>query len=331
MTPDPRVVFGMPAYNRPDTLARVFESLLSQTYDDFAIVIVDDRPSAAVAAIVATYAALHPRITYAVNPARLGMIGNWRRAFDRGRELYPRSEYFAWVSDHDIWHPRWLEVLVGVLDEHPEAVLAYPQMQRVFPRRRRAMTRLVDTAGVTNRVERLRTAVKRMTAGNCVYGLFRVSALVQAGVFRPVLAPDRQLLVHLSLLGEFRHVPEVLWYREVAGMFSYKRQRQMFFPTRIPLYTYLPANVQHFAILLWDLCVRGRGRPGFGRIAGAGYAIAQLWYSTKRELLRDNSRWRVALAQTVAGRRLLGERPSTGRPDRAAEGDAASEMAEATD
>ncbi len=35
----------MPAYNRPDALPRVLESLLSQTCQDFALVIVDDAPS----------------------------------------------------------------------------------------------------------------------------------------------------------------------------------------------------------------------------------------------------------------------------------------------
>jgi glycosyltransferase involved in cell wall biosynthesis len=296
MSAGPRVVFGMPAYNRPDTLGRALESLISQTSGDLAIVIVDDSPSPEVSAIVKTYAELHPRITYEPNPVRLGMIGNWRKAFDRSREIYPDCEYFAWVSDHDFWHPRWLEVLSGVLDEHPQAVLAYPQLQRVFRTSRRSITRLSDTAGITSRADRLRAAVNRMTAGNCIYGLFRARALAQAGVFRPVLAPDRQLLVELSLLGEFRHVPEILWYREVAGAFSYERQRRMFFPTRIPLHTYLPANVQHFGVLLWDLCARGRGRPAFGRIAGAGYALAQLWHSTKRELRRDETKEHGAVA-----------------------------------
>src|SRR5687768_18276506 len=109
----PRVVFGMAAYQRTDTLAQVLESLLSQTYRDFAIVIVDDRPTPEVRAIVDTYARLHPRITYEPNPVRLGMIGNWKKAFERSREVHPGSEFFAWVSDHDFWHPRWLEVLVA--------------------------------------------------------------------------------------------------------------------------------------------------------------------------------------------------------------------------
>src|SRR5262245_14993976 len=149
MSATPRVVFGMPAYGRLDTLARVLESLLSQTCRDFALVIVDDRPSAEAQAIVDAYAAAGPPITYEANLRRLGMVGNWRRAFDRSRELYPSSEFFAWVSDHDMWHPRWLEVLLRALDERPSAVLAYPQMQRVFPRERTTILRLFDTVGLT--------------------------------------------------------------------------------------------------------------------------------------------------------------------------------------
>jgi len=299
MTADPRVVFGMPAYNRPDMLARTLESFLSQTYSDFAIVVVDDCPSEEVRTIVETYSALHPRITYEPNAVRLGMIGNWRRAFERSREIYPGSEYFAWVSDHDIWHPRWLEVLVPILDEQPQVVLAYPRVLRVYAKGRRRMSNLFDTSGVTSREHRLRAVTTGMTAGNCIYGLFRTSALSQAGVFRPVLLPDRQVLVQLSLLGEFRHVPEFLWYREVAGVFSYKRQREMFFPERVPLHTYLPVNLQHFGVLVWDLGIRGCGRPAFGRLAGVWYAALQFWYSTKRQLLRDDAPWRVAPRHTA--------------------------------
>ena len=306
MEADPRVsegvraVFGMPAYNRPDALARVLESLLSQTLPAFAIVIVDDKPTPEVRAIVETYAALHPHITYEANPVRLGMIGNWHKAFTRARELYPASEFFAWVSDHDVWHPRWLEVLAGALDARPQAVMAYPQMQRVFPNERRPVTRLFSTAGVSSRVARLRAATSEMTAGNCIYGLFRARALEQAGVFQGVIMPDRQVLLALCALGEFVHVPQVLWYREVAGVFSFSRQRQMFFTGRIPLHTYLPANVQHCAVLFWDFAVRGRGRPAMGRLAGALYALMQILYSIRRETLRDDADWRLALSRLWA-------------------------------
>jgi glycosyltransferase involved in cell wall biosynthesis len=296
----------MAAYNRPATLAQVIESLLSQTCRDFAIVIVDDKPGPEVQAIVDRYTRLDARITYEPNPVRLGMIANWRKAFVRGRELYPQSEYFAWVSDHDFWHPRWLEVLADALDRHPQVVLAYPQIQRIFPKYRKAITRTFDTFNETSAMARVRGATSGMiTAGNCVYGLVRSSAMEQAGIFPPVLMPDRLLILQLALLGQFMHVPEILWYREVAGSFSYARQRHMLFADGVPLYTYAPAHLQHFAVLLWHLGIRGRGRPAFGRLTGTGYAFAQLWYATRRELTRDDSRWRESLRKTTIGRRLL--------------------------
>lgn len=302
----PRVVFGMAAYNRPGTLAQVLESLLSQTYADFAIVIVDDGPQPDVAAIVDTYARRDPRITYEPNPVRLGMVGNWRKAFERGREIHPESEYFAWVSDHDFWHPRWLEVLVGELDRHPQVVLAYPRMVRIFPKYRKLITRQFDTLGMTRPLARLRAATTGMiTAGNCIYGLVRSSALLQAGIFPAVLMPDRFIMLQLALLGQFRQVPEYLWYREVAGRFSYGRQRQMLFADQVPLHTHVPVHLQHCGAMIWHWGLKARGRPAMGRLKGLGYAVAQLWYSTKREVVRDDSRWRERLRQTALGRRLL--------------------------
>jgi glycosyltransferase involved in cell wall biosynthesis len=302
----PRVVFGMAAYGRHDTLAQVLESLLGQTCQDFAIVIVDDRPLPEVTAIVETYARSDPRITYEANPFRLGMIRNWRKAFERSRELHPASEYFAWVSDHDFWHPRWLEVLVDELDRDPGVVLAHPQIVRIFPKYRKLITRVFDTADVARPIARVRATTSGLiTAGNCIYGLFRAAAIEQAGGFPPVLMPDRLLLLHLAILGRFKQVPDYLWYREVSGSFSYKRQRHMLFAERVPLYTYVPVHLQHFGVLVWRFGAVGAGRPVVGRVRGLACAAAQLWYSTKREIVRDDSRWREALRRTALGRRLL--------------------------
>jgi glycosyltransferase involved in cell wall biosynthesis len=282
----PRVVFGMPAFNRPDALTRTLESLLSQTCEDLAIVIVDDGSSAETRAIVESYAALDPRIIYEPNRVRLGMVANWRLAFHRGRALYPRSEYFAWVSDHDVWHPRWLETLAAVLDAEPRAVLAYPHCLRMYPHDRRLIHGTFDTAGVAAAGLRLKGTIVELAAGNAIYGLFRAAALAQAGVFRPVLLPDRQVLAQLSLLGEFRQVPDVLWYREASGPFGHARQRQMFFPGRAPLHTWLPPAVQHAALLLWDFGIRGLGHPACDRLSGARQAAALLWYSGTRARMR---------------------------------------------
>ena len=303
MTQAVRVVLGLPAYNRPDVLARALESLLSQTFTNFALVIVDDAPSAETTTIVARYAERDGRVSYEANERRLGMVGNWRKVFDRGRQRYPDSEYFAWVSDHDVWHARWLEEMVSVLDADPDVVLAYPESLRMLEDGARIERKGFETVGIADPGERIRKSARQMLAGDMIYGLVRVHALERAGVFRHVITPDREVLLALSLLGQVKQVREVLWYREVKRVFDLGRQRDVFFPDGAPLYIYLPSHLQHFATLVWDFALRGTGRPAFGRAAGLRCAAIQLWESSIRQFALPKSSPRLMLRQWPFARR----------------------------
>lgn len=272
----PRVIIGSPLFNHARDFPEAIESILNQTFTDFALVLVDDCSTDETAAIAREYAALDPRVTYECNSQRLGLIGNSHRTFYAARERYPEAEYFAWASDHDLWHPRWLEQLVHALDAHPEVVLTYPLNRRigvhgeVLKRRPWAF----DTFGVTNRWVRFRRGIKDMSAGNMVYGLFRVGPLERAGVYRHVLVPDRLLFSELALYGQFKQVPQVLWFRRWYGnIFSLERQRVSFFPDGRPLYAYFPWWVSHAASLFWTFTVRGRGLPDISRTAGCVAAV----------------------------------------------------------
>jgi hypothetical protein len=68
-----------------------------------------------------------------------------------------------------------------------------------------------------------------VAAGDIVYGLMRTDAVDASGIFRPVLCPDRLLIAELTLRGEIRQVPEVLWYRRQFSTGSIVRQRQTLF------------------------------------------------------------------------------------------------------
>ena len=54
-----------------------------------------------------------------------------------------------------------------------------------------------------------------MSAGNMVYGLYRVDVLARAGVYRHILVPDRLLMTELAIYGQFKQVPQVLWFRRI--------------------------------------------------------------------------------------------------------------------
>lgn len=275
MSSSPRVVIGVPLYNRAEYLPSALGSLLSQTYRDFALVLIDDCSTDATAEIVQNYLESDIPVTFRVNPQRLGMIENWCGVFRLGRQLYPEAEYFAWGSDHDLWDPHWLAELVSELDRYPDVVLAYPYVVRITAEGEvfRGPFRF-QTLGDPSALSRLARTCFRMSAGNMVYGVFRAGVLERASMLRPVLLPDRLLLAESSLYGQFRQVPEVLWQRRFGGLFSFDRQRASFFPNGVPAYARLPWWLLHICSLVRALAVEGSGRPIISRGRGLAYALA---------------------------------------------------------
>src|SRR5204862_266660 len=86
--------------------------------------------------------------------------------------------------------------------------------------------------------------------------------------FPYVVGPDRLLLAHLAVLGEFRQVPEVLWHRRFSERVTARRQRRAFFPgRRPPWHAYVPWWLVRGAILAWRYGVHGAARPGLPIIA----------------------------------------------------------------
>lgn len=271
----PRVIIGALLYNHAEHVREAIESVLGQTFTDFALVLVDDGSADSTGEIAREYAEQDRRVTYYRNGERLGLVHNSRKAFALARERCPEAEYFAWATDHDLWHPRWLQQLVDVLDAHPQVLLAYPLNRRIGPGGELLKRKpwVFDTAGMTNRSARLRLGIRRMRAGNMLYGLYRVSALQRAGVYRRIVIPDRLLIAELSLYGQFKQVSEVLWFRRWYGrVFSVERQRANFFPKGRPLYAYCPWWLAHSLSLFHTLVIRGAGVPQVSR--GAGVLVA---------------------------------------------------------
>jgi len=107
-----------------------------------------------------------------------------------------------------------------------------------------------------------------------------VDVLARAGVYRHILVPDRLLMTELAIYGQFKQVPQVLWFRRWYGrIFSLGRQRANFFPGRRPLYMYAPWWMAHGVSLFWTFAVEARGVPGVSRVWGGVLALRYLLFS----------------------------------------------------
>ena len=299
------VGIGVPSYNGGTYVEEAISSLRAQTYDDFVIACTDDASTDGTPDILERHAAEDPRVRVSRSPSRRGMVENWLAAYRFARELSPGMRYFAWAGDHDIWHPRWLELLVAELEAHPEASVAYPLDVGITAEGEefRGPWRF-DTAGVTGLRRRFTSATVGMRSGCVVYGLHRVELLERCGVFHPAIIPDRILNEQLAMIGELRQVDEVLWQRRYFSRKESIRTRQMrvLFPGRPPLYARLPFALVHGAFLTWYVLVRGSTRPEVGRARAMSFV---LWYTAwmslvtgRRRLKNSYKRMRNAFAKT---------------------------------
>ncbi|OFW16897.1 MAG: hypothetical protein A3H29_11640 [Acidobacteria bacterium RIFCSPLOWO2_02_FULL_67_21] len=264
MTPEPRVVLGMTLYNNAEQLPHAMESLLAQTCSGFRLLLLDDASTDATEETARRYVARDRRVRYARHATRRAMIDTWREVAETAMRDCPSAEYFAWVSDHDVWHPQWLERLLADLDSDPGAVLAYPITRRLMQDGEEIDKgpRLFETTAFRDLQTRWRYFCREgVGAGDMVYGLIRMEALRRAGIFRPVLRPDRLLVAELTLQGRIRQVPDVLWFRRQSAAASVERQgTTLLLPEDAPGWFFWPPWLQH-SLVLWREYAAREPRP----------------------------------------------------------------------
>lgn len=272
----PRVAIGIPLHGHERFVSESIGSLFEQSYRDVGFMLLDDASPDRTGEIASSLVAGDPRAFFACAGTRLGLIEAWRRVYALAYRRFPQAEYFAWASDHDTWDTDWLSALVTELDEHPEAVLAYPQNIRVTAAGEPVRGPWsFDTTAAPTPWTRLRSVATELPAGDAIYGLFRRDALARAGSLPAVIGPDRLLLAQLALLGEFRQVRRVLWRRRFVEPVSPAGQRRTLFARPAsPLHTHLPWPAVHGAILFWKLGIRGEGEPAVGHLQGAAAAVS---------------------------------------------------------
>jgi len=111
---NPLVSVLLPAYNCAGTIGETLDSVISQTYPNVEIVVVDDGSTDATEAVVHQY---KNRVRYFRKTN--GGVGSARNRAQREA----RGDYQAWLDSDDICEPDRLALQVGYLESSPDIVL----------------------------------------------------------------------------------------------------------------------------------------------------------------------------------------------------------------
>lgn len=193
-----RIAIGMPVRNGGEGLRSVLESLLTQTFTDFMLLISDNASTDQTEQICREYAASDPRIVYVRQPRNIGGEGNFRYVFN-----VTDSDYFMWAAADDLRSSDFLHINFEFLDRHPEYVASTSPVrfkERDFDEIVMGDAKLADD----DRFERVLRVFEVWHANGRFYSLYRRDSLA-AWIESDwgFLGADWTLVTQLSMLGKF--------------------------------------------------------------------------------------------------------------------------------
>ena len=210
MITGPRVSIGLPVFNGERYLAQAIESVLTQSFEDFELLIVDNASTDSTWEICRSYAQKDRRVRLHRNPENIGLTKNFNLAVSE-----TTAPYFMWMAHDDVLYPQYVGSCYDFLHSHSDYVLCYTanntidQAGEPFPYFQDAACE-VDSDDL---VERFAQCMAKLYPSVATYGLIRRDALVKTREFIASLPPHGQdyvRLLELSLLGKFHFIPETL-------------------------------------------------------------------------------------------------------------------------
>jgi glycosyltransferase involved in cell wall biosynthesis len=191
-------------YNRDRYLAKMIDSVLSQTYKDFELLIWDDGSTDNSLAIAHDYAARDSRVRV-VAAEHMG-----RGEALRAAVADSRGGYFGLVDSDDFLANTALEATAAVLDAKPEVGLVYTEYMTMDAQGR---------VGQKGKRCQIPYSPERMLVDYMIFHfrLFRRSIYDQVGGFDPAFesAEDYDLCLRLSEVTQIEQVKQPLYYYRV--------------------------------------------------------------------------------------------------------------------
>jgi glycosyltransferase involved in cell wall biosynthesis len=214
----PRVSVCIPTYNRAGYLRLSIESVLSQSFGDWELIVADNASTDETAAVVASFT--DPRIRYVRNEVNLGMTGNFNRCLELAR-----GEFVAMLCDDDQMLSDNLARKVAVLEANPEVGFVHSNIFRIDENGEVIGEHWIEDDG-QDHVESAARCFPRLFEGNFVSfpsALFRRSAVVGLGGFDPRLrfVVDWEMWLRIALHHQVAYLAQPLVrYRLHGGMES---------------------------------------------------------------------------------------------------------------
>lgn len=247
----PLVSVIIPAYNAEAFIAETLDSILSQTYPNIEVLVVDDGSQDSTAQIVESFAQKNPNIIL-LQQSNKGVAAARNLAIEKSK-----GEYIAPIDADDIWFPEKLEKQMQVMLKSGQSVgLVYAWS--VYINEDSTLSKTCQVSYFEGNI------YIRLLYGNCLGNasspLIRRTCINRVGGYNCELkeqkaqgCEDWDIYLRIAENYKVKVVPEVLiGYRQVIGSMSFnavamKKSFQLVFAETQKRYPEIPASIYRWS------------------------------------------------------------------------------------
>lgn len=217
------LTMGMAVYNEEKYISEAIESLLSQTFKDFILIISDNASTDRTPEICKHYAKKDKRIVFVRHTQNKGGFFSFNYVLDRAN-----TPFFMLCGGHDKWDPQFVEKLLPLIQKE-NLVLVYPQSREI--KIDETLGKVFQDNYTTTKIEkpanRYLYILRNIGKCNIIHGIWRTEVLKNC-YFKPVIGSDVLILLSAALLGKFKQYNPSLFFRRIVREEKNKHLRQFY-------------------------------------------------------------------------------------------------------
>lgn len=213
MNSEKKVSVVLPTYNGEKYLAQSIESVLSQTYENLELIIVDDCSTDGTPGIIRRFAEKDSRIQVIRNAENQKLPRSLNIGFRQAA-----GDLLTWTSDDNFYEGNAIEVMARALDQNPDCGMVYCDMTCIFE------------DGI--KLSRPALGIERLYVDDVVGAcfLYRRQVLETVGEYNPdmALVEDYDYWLRVRRQYEILHIPRRLYqYRFHRGSLTMTKEREI--------------------------------------------------------------------------------------------------------
>ena len=221
------ICIGIPVFNAERFIRKRLENILSQTCQDFEIIISDNASTDDTSGICLEYLKKDKRISYVKQKNNIGIYPNFVSTLKN-----QNSKYFVWAAVDDLWDPNFLEKNLQVLESNSRLVGSISRAGHIEMRNINSVT--VKKTFYSKHIQQIKKKFAtpfdlkkslvgtvqqksrdylRNKSGLALYCLFRTDPLKKSVILSDLLSINEPSIIFRILkFGDIKVLDEILFY-----------------------------------------------------------------------------------------------------------------------